>query len=77
MAQKSKPLLQVKVGRPDGPAVAEEEMKNVRDRFSEFDAFDDYEVVVSGYDLDISEVPALDDYADELADRIAERLNHD
>jgi len=34
----------------------------------------DGQVVVSGTYVSIGEVPALDDFADELADRVAERI---
>ena len=53
------------------------ELAEVRDLME--DALEDFEgngkIVVSDERMSIGEVPALDEYADELADRIVKRLN--
>jgi len=55
----------------------EDDMKEIR-RFME-DALEDYDghgkIIVSDENLEITELPSLDDYADELAERVAERVN--
>jgi len=38
------------------------------------DTFPEKRLVISTDDMEMHELPALDDYADELAERIAERL---
>lgn len=57
----------------------QDELKEIRD-FME-GALEDYDgtgkIVVSDGRMSLGEVPALDDYADELADRVAERVNND
>ena len=54
----------------------QEEIQSIRD-FME-DALEDYDgngkIVVSDNRMSLGEIPALDDYADELAERVAERL---
>ena len=64
-------IIHVRVESP-----TQEQLQEVRD-FME-DALDDYDgtgkIVVSDNRMSLGEIPALDDYADELADRVAERL---
>ena len=54
----------------------QEELQDIRN-FME-DLLEDYDgngkIVVSDNRMSLSEIPALDDYADELAQRVAERL---
>ena len=49
----------------------QEEVEHVRELLE--DEFES-QVVVSGSDMSIGEVPALDDFADELAERVADKM---
>jgi len=55
----------------------EQEIQHVRE-FME-DALEDYDghgkIVVSDQHIELHELPALDEYTDELADKIVERIN--
>lgn len=64
-----KPIIHVAVG--GNPTEAEYEQ--IRDTMSE--TFPDKDVVISHDKLSLIEIPALDDYADELAKRVAEEIN--
>jgi hypothetical protein len=61
-----RPLIQVKVF---GTAP---EAKEVEKAFR--GELEGYEVIVTTDDIDLKEVPAMDDYLDELVDRMEERL---
>ena len=58
-------------------SATQEELREVRDLMENVLA--DYggngKIVVSDNRMSLGEIPALDDYADELADRVAERIN--
>lgn len=56
----------------------DEDHRNVRDALQ--NTFPEIDVVVTTDDIQMHELPALDNYMDELADRIVERLegeNHE
>ena len=65
-------IIHVRVESP-----TQEELREVRDLMENVLA--DYggnrKIVVSDNRMSLGEIPALDDYADELADRVAERVN--
>ena len=67
-------IIHVRVESP-----TQEELREVRDLMENVLA--DYggnrKIVVSDNRMSLGEIPALDDYADELADRVAERLDDD
>jgi len=58
---------------------SEEELSDIRD-FME-DALSDYDgsgkIIVSTDRMELHELPALDDYTDEFADKVAERLKEE
>lgn len=64
-------IIHVRVESP-----TQDELEQIRDVME--DALEDYDgngkIVVSDNRIGIGEVPALDEYADELADRVAKRL---
>ena len=65
-------IIHVRVESP-----TQEELREVRDLMENVLA--DYggnrKIVVSDNRMSLGEIPALDDYADQLADRVAERLD--
>ena len=65
-------IIHVRVESP-----TQEELREVRDLMENVLA--DYggngKIVASDNRMSLGEIPALDDYADELADRVAERVN--
>ena len=67
-------IIHVRVESP-----TQDELREVRDLMENVLA--DYDgngkIVVSDNRMSLREIPALDDYADELADRVAERLADD
>lgn len=67
-----RPIVHVRVGTESNPP-RDTELKRVRQTLQ--NQLPEYEVVISTPDVALHELPALDDYANELADRVAERIN--
>ena len=67
-------IIHVRVESP-----TQDELREVRDLMENVlaDYDGDGKIVVSDNRMSLGEIPALDDYADELADRVAERLADD
>lgn len=71
-------LLQVKILNRDA-TISDTELRRleefIRESLEEWGMDDEYEAFITGSDLEITELPGLDEYTDELAERVAEEVN--
>ena len=76
----SQTILHVQLSEVDAP-LDEEDLNNVRDAVNEglekWGLEDEYEAFITGPEVSIHDVPALDNYVEEVANRVADKLDEE